>query len=108
MLPAWLPDWNGAADAVRDADLAAVRATARELVDLVLTEDSRYLDALTETVESAIVTPLAMLSEALDRGTDAEVLVAARLVRRSVEAYLAEAPLRLRHLVRGLPGPHRG
>lgn len=102
-LPAYLPEWRGAESATAAADMPMLRQRARELVDLVLAEDTRYLDALPETIESAIVTPLSILSHALDQGSDVDVLVASRLVRRSVEYLLTEAPPQLQYLVTGLP-----
>lgn len=104
-LPSWLPDWAGAEAESRKSDASAIRLRAQELVDLVLTEDTGYLDALPESIESAIVTPLGVLSDALDEGTDVEVVVASRLVRRAVDAFLADAPEDLRRLVSHLPFP---
>ncbi|WP_433076967.1 hypothetical protein ACQP1P_33300 [Dactylosporangium sp. CA-052675] len=101
--PAYLPEWRGAESATAASDMSMVRQRARELVGLVLAEDTRYLDALPETIESAIVTPLSILSHALDQGSDVDVLVASRLVRRSVEYLLTEAPPQLQYLVTGLP-----
>nr|BFE61237.1 hypothetical protein GCM10020063_057630 [Dactylosporangium thailandense] len=69
-LPAYLPEWRGAESATAASDMPMVRQRARELVDLVLAEDTRYLDALPETIESAIVTPLSILSHALGQGSD--------------------------------------
>jgi hypothetical protein len=104
-LPTWHPDWVGAEEAVERLNPAGLRLRAQELVELVFGHGDRYLDALPEDIGSSIVTPLAMLSQALDHGTDVEVLVAARLVRRSVESLLAEAPIMLRSLVREMPVP---
>jgi hypothetical protein len=104
-LPSWLPDWKGAGAASRTCDVAALRLRAQELVDLVLTDDTKYLDALPENIESAIVTPLGVLSAALDEGTDVEVIVASRLVRRAVTPFLAQAPEDLRRLIGHLPIP---
>ena len=84
-----------------------VAVAAQELVESVFAEDTVYLDALPERIESAIVTPLSMLADALDRGNDDEVLAAARLVRRCVEPLPADAPDGLRRLVERLPPPAR-
>ncbi|MET7426691.1 hypothetical protein [Dactylosporangium sp. NPDC005555] len=102
-LPAYLPEWRGAAAAVAAADMVTLRRSARDPVDLVFAEDTRFLDALAEPLESAIVTPLAGLSQALAHGTNVEIFVASRLVRRSVEDLLAGAPPELRRLVSRLP-----
>ncbi|WP_139131506.1 hypothetical protein [Micromonospora halophytica] len=104
-LPSWLPDWAGVEAESRKFDVSALRLRAQELVDLVLTEETDYLDALPEIIESAIVTPLGVLSDALDEGTDVEVIVASRLVRRAVDPFLAEAPEDLRRLIGHLPLP---
>ena len=101
----WLPDWEGADAESRSCDVAALRVRAQELVDLVLAEDTEYLDALPEDIESAIVTPLSTLSAALDEGTDVEVVVASRVVRRVVTPLLAAAPEDLRRLIGRLPAP---
>jgi hypothetical protein len=107
-LPPSLPDWAGAEAESRNSDVMALRRHAQELVDLVLREDTRYLDALPESIESAIVTPLGILSHAIDEGTDAELVVASRLVRRSVSPFLTEAPEDLRRLLGHLPSPVDG
>ncbi|WP_148086364.1 hypothetical protein [Micromonospora sp. HM5-17] len=104
-LPSWLPDWAGAEAESRSLDVSALRLRAQELVDLVLTEDTEYLDALPASIESAIVTPLGVLSDSLDEGTDVEVIVASRLVRRAIDPFLKEAPEELRRLIGYLPFP---
>lgn len=104
-LPSWLPDWAGAEAESRKSDVSALRLRAQELVDLVLTEDTEYLDALPASIESAIVTPLSVLSDSLDEGTDVEVIVASRLVRRAIDPFLKEAPEELRRLIGYLPFP---
>jgi len=104
-LPSWLPDWAGAEAESRKLDVSALRLRAQELVDLVLTEDTEYLDALPASIESAIVTPLGVLSDSLDEGTDVEVIVASRLVRRAIDPFLKEAPEELRRLIGYLPFP---
>jgi hypothetical protein len=104
-LPSWLPDWERAEAEVRASDVSALRSHAQELVDLVLAEDTEFLDALPEDIESAIVTPLSTLSVALEEGTDVELVVASRVVRRTVTPFLAEAPEDLRRLIGHLPAP---
>ena len=99
----WLPEWIGAEQQLHHVDVAALRARAQELVDLVLTEDSVYLDALPEHIESSLITPLAILAKVLEDGSDVEVLVAARLVGRGAATWVAEAPDDLRRLLTSLP-----
>lgn len=82
----------------------AVRRTASTLVDLVLTDDYVYLDALTDDVQSELLTPLAMLSEALDdRVDDALVIAAIRAVKSSSQGVLAQCPPQMRALIESLP-----
>jgi hypothetical protein len=57
-LPSWLPDWVEAEAELRKLDVSMLRPRAQELVDLVFTEDTEYLDALPACVESSIVAPL--------------------------------------------------
>ncbi|MEV4639540.1 hypothetical protein AB0J80_19515 [Actinoplanes sp. NPDC049548] len=106
-LPSWLPDWAGAEEETRRADIPTLRLRAQELVDLVFTDDTDYLDALPESIEASVVTSVVVLSDALRDGTDVEVVVASRLVRRSVDSLLAGAPEELRRLIRHLPRPTR-
>ncbi len=104
-LPSWLPDWEGAEAVARDCDISRLRSLAQELVDLVFTDDTVYLDALPSVIESAMVVPLGILSDALDDGTDVELLVASRLVQRSVGDFLAEGPEDLRRSIGAFPSP---
>ncbi|GII47804.1 hypothetical protein Psi02_42280 [Planotetraspora silvatica] len=101
-LPHYLPAWQGVDQIAQGLDVDALRATARELVDLVLTEDDVYLDALPDTVETSLVTPLGILASVLEGpSTFVELVVAARLVRKS--APIAQCPPELVALIRQLP-----
>jgi hypothetical protein len=104
-LPPWLPDWEGAETATHATDIEAVRRCAQGLVDLVFTDDTVYLDSLPDELESALVSPLGILSDVLEGGSDVELLVASRLLRRSIGSYLADAPQELRQLLHSLPDP---
>jgi hypothetical protein len=70
----------------------------------VLTDDYSYIDALPETVEVEVATPLAMLSEALrDQVDDALLLAAVRAVQRSAAHVIGECPVEMRELIEALP-----
>ncbi|WP_370372378.1 hypothetical protein [Catenulispora sp. GP43] len=82
----------------------AVRGTATALVDLVLTDDYAYMDALPIAVQTSVLTPLAMLSDALDDRVDDPIIIAAiRAVKGSVRNVLAQCPLEMRELIEALP-----
>lgn len=55
------------------------RQAATHIVNLVLTEDYQYLDALPDAVEIEIVTPLSAVGQALNEGTPHELVRAVRL-----------------------------
>lgn len=85
-------------------DMNAVRATATALVNLVLTDDSAYIDALPDPVQVELLTPLAMLSEALqDRAADPVVIAAIRAVKGSAQDVLTKCPPEMRELIESLP-----
>ena len=82
----------------------AVRETATALVDLVLTDDYAYVDALPIAVQTEVLTPLAMLSDALDDQVDDSIIVAAiRAVKASVRNIMAQCPPEMRELIGALP-----
>lgn len=85
-------------------DMDAVRATATTLVDLVLTDDYVYMDALTDAVQIELLTPLAMLGDALDDRVDDPLIIAAiYAVRGSARSVLAQCPPEMRALIESLP-----
>ncbi|MEV7229528.1 hypothetical protein AB0M79_21240 [Polymorphospora sp. NPDC051019] len=100
-LPLWLPEWKGAEAEVQRINMPGLRLHAQAFLDLVFSED--YLDTLPEGLESAIVSPAGILAEAIDGGTNVEVIVASRLVRRAVESFLEDAPGDLRRLICQFP-----
>ncbi|MFB7204161.1 hypothetical protein ACFCZQ_18625 [Streptomyces virginiae] len=80
-----------------------LRRAATRVVDLVLTEDCAYLDALPDAVEIEVVTPLSAVGRALDEGTANELAQAVGLflscaapVAGEIPADLAEAVTELR------------
>ncbi|MFC9815076.1 hypothetical protein ACFVJM_23700 [Streptomyces virginiae] len=98
-----------------------LRRAATQVVDLVLTEDCAYLDALPDAVEIEVVTPLSAVGLALDEGTANELAKAVGLflscaapVARGMPADLTEAVAELRaglreyRATRALEGPGRG
>ncbi|MFJ3861692.1 hypothetical protein ACIPRL_36410 [Streptomyces sp. NPDC090085] len=56
-----------------------IRRAATQIVNLVLSEDYAYLDALPDAVEIEIVTPLSAVGQALNEGTPHELVRAVRL-----------------------------
>ncbi|MEY9910647.1 hypothetical protein ABIA35_006891 [Catenulispora sp. MAP12-49] len=92
-----------AAEAARH-DMDAVRGAATALVDLVLTDDYAYMDALPIAVQTSVLTPLGMLSDALDDRVDDPIIIAAiRSVKGSVRGVLAQCPPEMRELIENLP-----
>ncbi|RMI43595.1 RHS repeat-associated core domain-containing protein [Streptomyces triticirhizae] len=98
----------------RTTDVTSYRQAARELVDLVFTEDTEYLDALPPTVETSLVPALESLDQVLEADpatVDPDVLenrllVAAMSARQSVIGQSHLAPPELRALILRLPaGP---
>ncbi|MEU7606156.1 hypothetical protein [Streptomyces sp. NPDC041003] len=84
-----------------------LRRAATRVVDLVLTEDCIYLDALPDVVEIEMVTPLSAVGRALDEGTPNELKEAVGLflscvlpVAREMPGDLAEAVTELRFSLR--------
>lgn len=103
-LPPWLREWAGAEAIAAGIDPAALRADVRELVDAVLSEDGAALDALPEAVESALVAPLAVLAELEEQDAGlVELVVAARVVRRSVRPVAGQCPPELLERIMKLP-----
>jgi len=85
-------------------DMDAIRETATALVDLVLTDDYAYVDALPIAVQTEVLTPLAMLSDALDDQVDDSIIVAAiRAVKGSARNIMAQCPPEMRELIGALP-----
>lgn len=92
-----------AAEAAR-LDMDAVRETATTLVDLVLTDDNVYMDALPLAVQTEMLTPLAMLSDALDDHADDPIIIAAiRAVKGSARNIVTQCPPEMRELIEVLP-----
>ncbi|MFG2339477.1 hypothetical protein [Streptomyces yangpuensis] len=69
-----------------------LRRAAARVVDLVLTEDCLYLDALPDAVETEIVTPLSAVGRALDEGTPDELAKAVGLFLSCVLPVAGEMP----------------
>ncbi|QMU74874.1 hypothetical protein GXW83_02900 [Streptacidiphilus sp. PB12-B1b] len=104
LLPSWLPDWVGAEEISAETNSDILRMRVGELIDLVFTEDTIFLDSLSESLESALISPLGILGQIHDMDADpVELVVACRLVRRSVIPYLDGAPESLRILIEALP-----
>jgi hypothetical protein len=112
-------DVEAYAEVAAGLDMDAVRETATALVNLVLTDDYVYIDALPDPVQIELLTPLAMLSEALDDRVDDPIIVAAiSAVKGSARVVLAQCPPEMRGLIEALPsgpapscsdpGPDRG
>ena len=101
-------DLVGYAEIAAGLDMAAVRETATALVDLVLTDDYAYMDALPIAVQTEVVTPLTMLSDALDDRVDDPIIIAAiRAVKGSAQNVLAQCPPEMRALIEALPSGRR-
>jgi len=93
---------------VTELDVDAVRETATALVDLILTEDTVYMNKLPIAVQSELLTPLVMLSDALDNQVDDPLTIAAiRAVKSSARTVLAQCPAEMRELIETLPPPQR-
>lgn len=103
-LPPWLPEWAGAEAAAERIDVGRLKDTIEHVVNLVLAEDAVFLDSLPEVLESALVTPVGILDDIhSSHGSPVELVVAARLVRRSVAPYLDIVPPNLLTLIKDLP-----
>lgn len=104
LLPPWLPDWEGAVEIAGRIDADGLRGLVGELLDLVFTEDTVFLDSLPEGLESALVPPLNILAEIYEGGASpTELVVASRLVRRSSIPYINDGPEELKVLIEALP-----
>jgi hypothetical protein len=104
LLPPWIPEWNGAEAIAAEINREELRSTVGRLVDLVLTDDTVVLDSLSTALESAVITPLSTLASVYEsEGKLTELVVAARLVRRSASPYMKDAPQEFRSLVEKLP-----
>jgi hypothetical protein len=104
-LPARLPDWSGAERIANEIDVVALRLVVRSLIDMVFTDDTALLDSLGDSLESSLVTPLGILSDVYEDGDLVEMIVAARLVKRSAISHLSGVPTGLRMLIEALPDP---
>ncbi|MGW4350288.1 hypothetical protein ACWEL8_35115 [Streptomyces sp. NPDC004690] len=90
-------------------DEQAFKEAATRVVDLVFTHDDAYLDALPESVESAIATPLAEVYLALEEGRPLERLDrAVRLLVDVAGGVMSEMPPELADLLRELRFAGRG
>ncbi|WP_147312341.1 hypothetical protein [Thermomonospora umbrina] len=104
ILPLWLPEWNGAEDAGKEIGIERVSFIVARLIDLVLTDDAAVLDSLPPDIESALIGPLDTLASVYEGGGSlTELVVAARLVRRSVMPYLRGTHEEMESLIRSLP-----
>ncbi|MFF3291776.1 hypothetical protein [Streptomyces sp. NPDC003023] len=89
--------WTG----IRDEQ--AFREAARRVVDLVLTDDDVYLDALPDAVEIEIVTPLSMVADVLEDGhTLDELRSAVRVFLSAAAAVASQMPNDLAEMVSDL------
>ncbi|KAB8158870.1 hypothetical protein FH609_020080 [Streptomyces sp. 3MP-14] len=87
-IPDYRPEWNGAAELASAADMTAVRAAGRAVVDLVLTDDDVFYDSLSDGLQADIITPVEMLEIALKPPSDdVDVVAAARMVRAAVDRH---------------------
>lgn len=103
-LPSWLPEWNGAEALASVLDPGDLLRDVKDLVDLVFSEDTEFLDSLPPAVESALVTPLLLLERAMSSDDDiVRVVVAARLVRRTIGRVLEQCPPELAEKLQELP-----
>lgn len=103
-LPSWMPERLDAASLVQELDIEQLRADVTDLVEFALAEDTGFLDSLPEEVESALVTPLLLLGRVNSTNSDpVELVVAAQLVRRSVNDYLIRCPAELTARLMKLP-----
>jgi len=103
-LPSWLPDWAGVEEIAAQTDSDILRTQVAELLDLVFTDDTIFLDSLSEDLESALVPPLNILGEIYESTASlTELIVACKLVRRSVISYLNDGPQTLKVLIEALP-----
>jgi hypothetical protein len=74
------------------------------MVDLVFTDDTVLLDSLAGDLEAALVPPLDAMAGLLDEQAGLlELVVAARLIRRSMAPLLGKVPKELRLLLEQLP-----
>lgn len=104
LLPPWLPDWDGADEAAAVLNLDALRDTADALLDLVFADDDELLDSLPDDVQASVVPTLGLLGQTLEEGlTGADLVAAARLVRRTAQPYLSRLPKELTVLIEALP-----
>jgi hypothetical protein len=82
----------------------AVEADAANAGHLVFTEDTVFLDSLPESLESVLVSTLNVLAEIYEGDANStELVVASRLVRRSVFPYINDGPEELKVLIEALP-----
>lgn len=104
LLPPWLPEWDGAEAVAEQIDTGELEVTIENLGNLVFAEDTVFLDSLPEIVESALVTPLSTLMSVHSSHENlTELIVAARLVRRSIAPCLDMVPQELLTLIQALP-----
>ncbi|MGW1228321.1 hypothetical protein [Streptomyces sp. NPDC002530] len=104
VLPPWLPEWEGAAEIAEKCDANALRELVGKLLDLVFAEDTVFLDSLPDALESALVSSLNPLSETYESdAAPVNLVVASRLVRRSVLPYTDGGPEELKALIETLP-----
>ncbi|MFJ8975817.1 hypothetical protein [Streptomyces sp. NPDC102282] len=74
-------------------DEAAYRRAVLQLVDTVLTDDSVYLDSLSDRVQVELTTPLCMAAQALEEGRSAvELAEAVDLVHAAAAVVRSELP----------------
>lgn len=103
-IPEWLPDWEGAEDVAKRINGDSLRKAVADLLELVYSDDTVYMDSLPEELESALISPLGFLAEAYEANESIiDVIVAARLVRRSVVGLIDSGPDNLKRLIESFP-----
>jgi hypothetical protein len=99
--------WDGIEEYAASIDPVRLRATAQRIVDLVLTEDSVYMDTqLSDSVQGSLLVPLSYVARVLDSSRPFEdLVVAVREMRNLAARHLAEMPEELAEMIRALPLP---
>ncbi|WP_225804756.1 hypothetical protein [Streptomyces sp. NK15101] len=79
------------------------REAVDRLVSLVLTDDSVYLDSLTDRVQDELTTPLSMAAAVLEEnGSITDLVKAVGVVRAAADLVRSELPHELREMIEAL------
>jgi len=82
---------------------SAYREAVNRVISLVLTDDSVYLDSLTDRVQDELTTPLSMAAGVLEENGDITDLVkAVGVVRAAADLVRSELPEELRDMIDAL------